>query len=39
MKEPDSAARLTRGLKTGARRPLYGQLNTAFGGKRGGAAR
>jgi hypothetical protein len=36
IKEPDSAARLIRGPKTGVRRPLCGHLDTGFGGKRGG---
>src|SRR5258708_14300652 len=31
--EPDSAARLTRGHKAWRRRPLYGHLSTASGGK------
>ena len=39
LKEPDSAASLIRGHKAWRRHPLYGHLNTVFGGKRGGAER
>jgi hypothetical protein len=39
LEEPDSAASLIRGHKAWRRYPLYGHLNTAFGGKSGGAAR